>query len=139
MSYPESLVKLSSRAIRLYVEKSDDRLFYHNLAHTGRLLESVNRMNEHFKLDEKNYFIVCAALWLFDLEQISSGNGEIKTTTLSDGLLRSLEISEAEREEIMNCILAAKGLRQSITLNEKIVYDAVSFYLGSPYFSFAIA
>jgi hypothetical protein len=92
-------------------------------------------MNEHFKLDEKNYFIVCAALWLFDLEQISSGNGEIKTTTLSDGLLRSLEISEAEREEIMNCILAAKGLRQSITLNEKIVYDAVSFYLGSPYFS----
>lgn len=135
MSYPESLVKLSSRAIRLYVEKADDRLFYHNLAHTGRLLESVEKMNDHFKLDDKNYFIVCAALWLYDLEQISSGNGEIKTTTVSDGLLKSLEISEAEREEIMNCILAAKGLRQPITLNEKIVYDAVSFYLGSPYFS----
>jgi hypothetical protein len=135
MSYPESLLKLSSQAFRLYVEKADDRLFYHNLAHTGRLLESVNRMNDHFKLDDKNYFIVCAALWLYDLEQIYSGNGEIKTITLSEELLNNPEINEGEREEIMNCILAAKGLRQPVTLNEKIVCDAVFFYLGSPYFS----
>jgi Family of unknown function (DUF5706) len=135
MSYPESLTKLSARAIQLYVDKADDRLFYHNLAHTGRLLESVNRMNDHFKLDDKNYFIVYATLWLYDLEQISSDNGEMKTTTLSDGLLDSLEMNDAEREEIKNCILAAKGLRQPVTLNEKIVCDAVSFYLGSPYFS----
>ncbi len=136
MSYPESLTKLAARAIQLYVDKADDRLFYHNLAHTGRLLESVNRMNEHFKLDDKNYFIVCATLWLYDLEQISSDNGEIKTTTLfSEGLLDSLEINDPEREEIKNCILATKGLRQPQTLNEKIVCDAVSFDLGSPYFS----
>ena len=134
MSYPESLTKLSARAMQLYVDKADDRLFYHNLAHTGRLLESVNRMNDHFKLDDKNYFIVCAALWLYDLEQISSENGEMKTTSLSDSLLDSLEMNDAEKEEIKNCILAAKGLRQPVTLNEKIVCDAVSFYLGSPYF-----
>ena len=135
MSYPESLIKLSTRAIRLYMEKADDRLFYHNLAHTGRLLESVNRMNDHFKLDDKNYFIVCAALWLYDLEMISSENGAIDKTTLSDGLLDSLEVNEDEKAEIKNCILAANGLRQPVTLNEKIVSDAVSFYLGSPYFS----
>jgi hypothetical protein len=135
MSYPESLIKLSARAIRLYMEKADDRLFYHNLAHTGRLLESANRMNEHFRLDDKNYFIVCAALWLYDLELISSDNGEINRTTLSDGLLDSLEVNDDERAEIKNCILAANGLRQPVTLNEKIVCDAVFFYLGSPYFS----
>lgn len=135
MLYPESLIKLSARAIRLYMEKADDRLFYHNLAHTGRLLESVNRMHDHFKLDDKNYFIVCAALWLYDLEVISSDNGEIKKTTLSEGLMDSLEVNDDEREEIKNCLLAANGLRQPVTLNEKIVSDAVSFYLGSPYFS----
>ena len=135
MSYPESLIKLSARAIQLYVERADDRLFYHNLAHTGRLLESANRMNDHFKLDDKNYFIVCATLWLYDLDQASSVNGEIKTTTLSDSLLDNLEINDAVREEIKNCILAAKGIRQPVTLNEKIVCDAVSFYLGSAYFS----
>jgi Pycsar effector protein len=134
MSYPESLTKLSARAIQLYVDKTDDRLFYHNLAHTSRLLESVNRMNDHFKLGDKNYFIVCATLWLYDLGQISPENGETKTT-LSDGLLDSLEMDDDERQEIKNCILAAKGLRQPVTLNEKIVCDAVSFYLGSPYFS----
>ena len=135
MSYPESLIKLSARAIQLYVDKADDRLFYHNLAHTGRLLESMNRMNDHFKLDDKNYFIVCATLWLYDLDQISSYNAEIKTTTVSDDLLESLEMNEPEREEIKNCILATKGLRPPATLNEKIVCDAVSFDLGSPYFS----
>jgi hypothetical protein len=135
MSYPESLIKLSARAIQLYVDKADARLFYHNLAHTGRLLESVNRMNDHFKLDDKNYFIVCAALWLYDLDQISSDHGEMNTTTLSVGLLDSLEMNDAEWEEIQNCILAAKGIRQPLTLNEKIVCDAVSFYMGSPYFS----
>ena len=135
MSYPESLTKLSVRAIQLYLEKSDDRLFYHNLAHTGRLLESVKRMNDHFKQDDKNYFIVCATLWLYDLDQASLVKGEIKTTTLSDGLLDNLEINDAVKEEIKNCILAAKGIRQPLTLNEKIVCDAVSFYMGSPYFS----
>ncbi|HLA58883.1 MAG TPA: Pycsar system effector family protein [Puia sp.] len=135
MSYPESLTKLSARAIQLYVDKADDRLFYHNLAHTGRLLESVNRMNDHFKLDDKNYFIACATLWLYNLEHISSDNSEMKSTTLSDFLLDSLELNDDEKEEIKNCILATKGLRQPVTLNEKIVCDAVSFYLGSPYFS----
>jgi hypothetical protein len=135
MSYPESLIKLSTRAIRLYMEKADDRLFYHNLAHTSRLLESANRMNDHFNLDDKNYFIVCAALWLYDLELISSDNGAIEKTTLSDGLMDSLEVNVDERAEIKNCILAANGLRQPVTLNEKIVCDVVSFYLGSPYFS----
>lgn len=135
MSYPETLIKLSARAIRLYMEKADDRLFYHNLAHTGRLLESLKRMNDHFRLDDKNYFIVCAALWLYDLELISSDNGEIKKTALSDGLLDSLEVNDDEKAEIKNCLLTANGLRQPVTLNEKIVCDAVSFYLGSPYFS----
>jgi predicted metal-dependent HD superfamily phosphohydrolase len=117
------------------MEKADDRLFYHNLAHTSRLLESANRMNDYFKLDDKNYFIVCAALWLYDLELITSDNGEIKKTALSDGLLDSLEVNIDERSEIKNCILASNGLRQPVTLNEKIVCDAVSFYLGTPYFS----
>jgi hypothetical protein len=135
MSYPESLIKLSARAIRLYMEKADDRLFYHNLAHTGRLLESANKINDRLKLDDRNYFIVCAALWLYDLELISSDNGEIKTTTLSDSLLDDLELNDDEKAEIKNCILAANGLRQPVTLNEKIVCDADSFYLGSPYFS----
>ncbi len=100
----------------------------------GRLLESVNRMNDHFKLDDKNYFIVCATLWLYDLDQASSDNDEIKTKTLSDDLLDNFEMNDPVKEEIKNCILAARGIRQPVTLNEKIVCDAVSFYLGSAYF-----
>jgi predicted metal-dependent HD superfamily phosphohydrolase len=134
MSYPESLIKLSERAIRLYMEKADDRLFYHNLAHTGRILESASQIHDHIRLEEKNYFIVQAALWLHDLEMISSDNGEIKHTHQTDRILNGLDIEDADRQEIKDCILAAGGSRVSVTLNEKIVCDALSFYMGSVYF-----
>jgi hypothetical protein len=72
---------------------------------------------------------------LHDLEIISSECGEIKTITLSDRLLNSLEINDADLDEIKNCIFAAAGIRKAVTLNEKIVSDCLSYYLGSPYFA----
>jgi hypothetical protein len=134
MYYPESLKKVADQAIRLYLAKTDDRLFYHNLAHTVRLLDAVDKINTHYKLDDKNYFIVCASGWLYDLEIIDSGSGEIKSAELTEGVLKSLEINKDEIEGIKNCISATKIPQQPITLNEKIICDALSFYIGSVHF-----
>ncbi|MEJ0083740.1 MAG: hypothetical protein WDM78_22955 [Puia sp.] len=46
MSYPESLIKLSARAIQLYVERADDSYFIITWRIPAVLLESVNRMND---------------------------------------------------------------------------------------------
>jgi hypothetical protein len=73
MHYPESLKKVSDLATQLHLNKTDDRLFFHNLSHAVRLLESTHQMSAHYKLDEKNHFIVCSAAWLYDLEMIASG------------------------------------------------------------------
>ncbi len=80
MNYQESLKMVSDQAIRLYLAKTDDRLFYHNLAHTTRLLDAVNKIHSHYHLDDKNYFIVCTSAWLQNLELIAAGGGshEIK-------------------------------------------------------------
>src|ERR1700685_3605615 len=110
MNYQESLKRVSDQAFRLYLTKTDDRFFYHNLAHTARFLEAVNKIHSHDKLDDKNYFIVCTAAWLHDLEIIVSGSGthEIKSTELTGELLKSLGVESEITDEIKNCILATK-------------------------------
>src|ERR1700682_2939237 len=137
MSFQESLKKVSDQAIRLSLTKTDDRLFYHNLAHTVRFLNAISKMNGHYQLDDRNYFIVCASAWLYGLEMIASGyeSHESKTTDLVQELLISLGIDSEEITEIKNCILATKMPQQPVTLNEKIVCDAYAFYLGSEKFA----
>jgi Family of unknown function (DUF5706) len=134
MYYPESLKKVSEEAIRLYLAKTDDRLFFHNLAHTVRLLDTIDKVNTHYQMDDKNYFIVCSAIWLYDLEIMASGSGEIKGTQMSEGVLKGLGMNQEEMEEIIKCISATTLIRRPATLNEKIVCDAISFYMGTVHF-----
>jgi hypothetical protein len=137
MNYQESLKRVSDQAFRLYLAKTDDRLFFHNLAHTARFLEAINKIHSHYLLDDKNYFIVCTAAWLHNLEIISpkSGSEESKTSEITCAFLKSLDIGSEEIIEIRDCILATKMPQQPTSLNEKIVCDAYLFYFGSENFT----
>ena len=128
---------VADHAIRLYMNKADDRLFYHNLGHTTRLLDAVNRIHSQYQLDDKNYFIVCASAWLHDLEIISSGSvsSEIKNTSLTENILQNQGIDADLIEEIKNCLLATSNVGIPASLNEKIICDANSFYFGSGQFN----
>jgi predicted metal-dependent HD superfamily phosphohydrolase len=138
MNYQDSLKMISDQAIRLYQANADDRLFYHNLAHTNRLLDAINKLQAHYQLDDKNLFIVSSAAWLADLEIINSGSisHEIKTTAFTEKFLESQGMETALIDEIKNCILVVSKQRPAVSLNEKIICDAGSFYFGSA--SFAI-
>jgi predicted metal-dependent HD superfamily phosphohydrolase len=137
MNYQESLKRVSDQAFRLYLANSDDRLFYHNLAHTVRFLEDANKIISHYTLDDKNNFIVCTAVWLHDLTFSTGGYGsnETKVNDAVAGFLTSLDIDYEVTAEIINCILATKMSRQPVSLNEKIICDAYSFYIGTVNFS----
>jgi len=134
MYYPESLKKVSDQAVTLYLAKSDNRLFFHNLAHTARLLDAIDKINSHYQLDDKNYFIICASAWLYDLEMKASEFGEIRDSDFTGEILKGLGIASEETEEIKKCISAAMLPRDPLTQNEKIFCDAISFYLGSSHF-----
>jgi predicted metal-dependent HD superfamily phosphohydrolase len=138
MHYQESLKRVSDLATQQYISKTDDRLFFHNLAHTIRVLEAVRKMIAHYVLDDKNSFIVSAAAWLYDLNIIDSKTGsfEVQKTDHYDGVLKSANIDEEHILEIQNCLSAALSIRQPVSLNEKILCDACSFDLGSSYFTF---
>ncbi len=136
MHYPESLKKVSDLATQLHLTRTDDRLFFHNLSHAVRLLESVHQMSAHYKLDEKNHFILCSAAWLYDLEMISSGSPEreINSTAFTEDFLQKLSIEEGTIREISKCLLSNKPDHLPANLNEEIFSDALQYYFGSENF-----
>ena len=83
MDYQEPLIKIADLATRLYLTKTDHRLFFHNLAHTIRLVESTRQWSAHYQLDSRNHFVVSVSAWLYDLEMMNTGtkNREIVHTT----------------------------------------------------------
>jgi len=136
MYYPESLKKVSDLATQLHLTKTDDRLFFHNLSHAVRLLESAHQMSTHYRLDEKDHFILCSAAWLYDLEMIASGTPEreISNTAFTEDFLSKLSVEEATIREIVECILCNSPGHQTTSLNEKIFCDALQYYFGSENF-----
>ena len=136
MHYPESLKKVSDLATQLHLTKTDDRLFFHNLSHAVRLLESAHQMSTHYRLDEKNHFILCSAAWLYDLEMIASGTPEreINNTSFTEDFLRKLSVEDVTIREIVACILCNSPGHRPSSLNEKIFCDALQYYFGSENF-----
>ena len=136
MHYPESLKKVSDLATQLHLTKTDDRLFFHNLSHAVRLLESAHQMSCHYRLDEKNHFILCCAAWLYDLEMIASGTPEreLNNAAFTEDFLRKLSVEEVTIREIVECILSNSPGHLPASLNEKIFCDALQYYFGSENF-----
>jgi hypothetical protein len=134
MYYQDSLKKVSDHAIRLYLDYPDDRAYFHNLTHTARVVDAINKINSQSPLDDRSYFIVCSAAWPHDLEIITSDSTYRQTGAVkaSEEILPSLGISSEDTEEIKKCILATKIPQEPSSWLEKIVCDAQTFYFGSP-------
>lgn len=134
MSYPDSLHRVSEQAIRSYLAKNDDRLLYHNLAHAVHLIDAVNKMSTYYQLDDQNHFIVSASAWLYDLEMAGSGLANIKNADLTEEILKNSGVREEEIRAVKNCISNIGLSGHPVSLNEKIVRDAISSHMGSENF-----
>src|SRR5579862_9503783 len=136
MNYQESLKLVSDHVILFHKNNADERRYYHNLPHTIRVIEAINQINNHYHLDEKSYFIVCSAGWMYDMEIISEASAirELKSVQHSEDFLQNLGISGEEASEIKKCISTARMVKAADTLPEKILSDALTFYFGSTAF-----
>jgi predicted metal-dependent HD superfamily phosphohydrolase len=136
MDYQELLKKISEHVVQFYLQHPDERLFYHNLAHTDQILESISKINSYYKLDERNSFIISAAAWFHDAGIVDSGlqSHEEKSVELAENYLKEIGVNEEEIAEIKKCILATQMPQKPNSLNEKIICDADLFNLGTDTF-----
>jgi predicted metal-dependent HD superfamily phosphohydrolase len=136
MNYHELLKKVEEHVNLFFREHIDPNLSFHNLSHTRNVVDNTKQIADHYQLDDRNFFIVCAAACFHDTGQlIKSGEGhEERSAELAQGYLVSIGISEEDITAIKKCILATTMPQVPESLNEQIICDADLFNLGTDAF-----
>src|SRR5947208_2921717 len=110
MNYNALLKKVEEHVNLFYIEHSDARFSYHNLSHTRDVADAAQKIAEHYQLDDRSWFIVCAAAWFHDTGYPVTNPEvhELKSAELAELFLKSMEVNEGEINEIKKCIMATK-------------------------------
>lgn len=137
MNYLMLLQKVEEHVALFFTENSDARLLYHNFSHTREVADATKKIATHYQLDERGWFIVCTAAWFHDTGYLlpNRESHELKSCELAEIFLKSVEVGDAEIEEIKKCIMATTIPQRPSTLPEQIICDADLFYFGTDVFS----
>jgi len=133
MNYHALLIKVKDHVNLFYLEHAATNYCYHNQNHTRDVLDAVQKIADHYQLDDRSFFIVCAAACFHDIGFILS-KGELheqKGAELAGPYLKTIEVEDADIMEIQGCIMATKMPQMPNTLLEKIICDADLYNLGT--------
>jgi predicted metal-dependent HD superfamily phosphohydrolase len=133
IKYEVLLKKVEDHVTIFYKEQTDINLFYHNYAHTLEVINNTKLIANHYQLDDRMYFNVCAAACFHDTgyHLKNNKNHEQKSVDLAQAFLKTIGIEQADIEVISNCIMATKMPQMPKTLAEEIICDADLFNLGT--------
>ncbi len=133
MNYHALLIKVKDHVNLFYLEHASTNYCYHNQNHTRDVLDAVQKIADHYQLDDRSFFIVCAAACFHDIGFVLS-KGELheqKGAALAGSFLKTIEVNEADVVAIQGCIMATKMPQMPNTLEERIICDADLYNLGT--------
>ena len=136
MNYHALLIKIQNHVNLFYQQNPATNYYYHSQSHTSEVLASAQKIANHYLLDDRSFFIVCAAASFHDIGFIVSKGilHEEKGAELAEVFLHSIAINDEDITAIKNCVLATKMPQTPQLLEEKIVCDADLFNLGTATF-----
>src|SRR5689334_15027118 len=129
MNYRLLLEQVQSHVQLLYRTQNKPSLLYHNLSHIEYAVSSATQIANHYRLDDKDFFIVIAATWFHDIGYFEDAKGHEERSAREAGLyLLSLQVDNAAMESVKHCILATRMPQQPNGLLEQIICDADLFH-----------
>ncbi|MEX6689403.1 DUF5706 domain-containing protein [Danxiaibacter flavus] len=132
MNYQQLLEQAKQFATTFFTEHPDEKLVYHNMQHTERVVTAAKEIANHYQLSDEDFFIVVAAAWFHDAGYyIQPGDHEAAGAQLAADFLQKTSVDEGTIQKVKKCILATKMPQRPETLLEKIVCDADLFHLGT--------
>ena len=136
MDYKELQHHIEAYVIAYFNEHSNDKLVYHDLAHTRGVVKAVIQIANHYQLNDRDFFIVVAGAWFHDTGyMIKPSEHEAKGAELAEVFLRSHQIDEKTIGEVVKAIRSTQLPQSPSNLNEQILCDADLFHLGSEDFA----
>jgi predicted metal-dependent HD superfamily phosphohydrolase len=135
MNYLEVLDQVRAHVASLFHANKDNRLIYHNLNHTERVVKSAVKIANHYQLSDHDFFVVNTAAWFHDIGYLTSfDHHEARGAESAKQFLTDRGLEPGVIELVVNCILATKMPQHPVGLLEQIVCDADLFNLGSDNF-----
>ncbi|OCX54402.1 phosphohydrolase [Mucilaginibacter sp. PPCGB 2223] len=136
MNYEKTLELVREHVLSLFKTRADDRLTYHNAAHTQSVVSYAIQIADHYQLNDDDFFAVCAAAWFHDSGyMLDLHNHEDKSIEIAREFFSDHHIKAAVLDRIIACIEATKIPQNPKGLLENILCDADLFHLGTDDFT----
>jgi predicted metal-dependent HD superfamily phosphohydrolase len=136
MNYYTLLDEIKQYVTSFFHTHTNDKLIYHNLAHTENVVNAAIEIANHYRLSDQDYFVVVTAAWFHDIGYfIEPSRHEEKGAEEAAAFLKRQGIDETTIQTVGNCIKATRLPQDPHTLLEKIVADADLFHLGTSRFA----
>jgi len=122
--------------VDLFTRLASTYLVYHNLSHTERVVVHAMEIADHYRLNEKDRFILNIAAWFHDTGHLIADIAlhEQAGVRLMKSFFVDKEIDEALTDTIADCIMATKWPTAPKTLLEEIICDADTYHFGTKEF-----
>ena len=132
----ELLIKQAEVYISKYMQKhANPKLLFHNLQFTQNTVAVASKIIKQYPLEEKQSFIVMAATWFLNAGYYKDiSHPEEAGLKIAEEFFSKSGVDIDTIEEIKKCMLATKASSVPGPLEEQIIWDANTFYLGSSNF-----
>jgi predicted metal-dependent HD superfamily phosphohydrolase len=133
MNHQQLLEQVKHFVVRYFRSNHNSRLIYHNLEHTESVVSNAAQIARHYRLNDRDQFIVSCAAWFHDAGYYNgdAAEHESRGAHIAAGFLREQHADEEIIKAVQGCIIATRIPQAPHTLVEQIVCDADLFHFGT--------
>ena len=137
MDYRSILEQAEHYVRTLYDSQVSEKLYYHNLKHTEKVVEAATQIAQHYQLSDVDFFTVVVAAWFHDIGYLTGeGPGhEERGARMAQSYLEGTGLEHSVVEGVRRCIVATQLPQRAVGLPEQIVCDADLYHLGTDAFN----
>ena len=125
--------KIEHYVTGLFETLEDNTLAFHNLKHTQSVVDRTKEIAGHYHVNEKEMLTLYAAAWFHDTGYLFTEPA--KHEEMSVEVMRKFMLDHTNDNELIDnieqCILVTKPLRNPVNLLQQIICDADTYNLGT--------
>jgi len=122
---------------QLFDKNQNDKLLYHNLDHTKKVVERCKEIAAHYPITEKQMLVLYIAAWFHDTGHLFTKGlkgHEEKSVEVMQKFMHEYDAPKDVTDEIAACIMATRMPRNPTNLEQEIICDADTYHFGTKEF-----
>lgn len=128
--------KAEGHVSALFNKSKNDKLVFHTLQHTKKVVERTKEIAAHYSLSEKDMLVVYIAAWFHDIGYLYTDpeNHEEKSVEVMKNFMAEYSNDTSLINDIEQCILSTRRLEKAKNLLQEIICDADTYHFGTKEF-----